>query len=771
MFHPNTISLCNGFICLLLAGLAWNPFVRAPRSFGGPSRRHRLLTAYGATGGLTCWLSPASVVFEWPALAWVGYGLGVTVLVLAVLTARATTAGGRGRGILILGHGLALAVPYGGFGPLITGGDWWAWQLAAAGAVLPGVGLLVCLRRCGIASATGESEDGGGLPRRPWVTLAILMVIFAAAVLTSDWFARREEARLRANLLDLAFDYQKSLEQTEVALLGNGPANVENPAYRHLKKHLAALRGSTPAIRFIYLIELEGEVVRFLVDSEDPGSPEESLPGDVLANPSWDLREVFLSGRPLVEGPLTDEWGTWVSALIPVDSGGGAPVVMGLDLDATRFSAAIENERAKGAILGMIMFLAALAVWKLRDCFGAAADGRGDVSGQARFLRWGTALTITGLGVALTIMVHLGAVRLAREDAEGAVRYQALLHSRALSDRYNELMRELSATARFIEGSKEVERDEFHVFVHPILKTTSAFQAIEWVPLVARQDKDILEGQGRRDGFGTYRITERYPDGTLRPVGDRPEYFPVLFLEPFKGNEAALGYDLGSDPQRQEALNAAREARSPVMTAPIRLVQDRMDEPGALVFLPVHRAAEAGELRGFVLGAFRLENLIGSSLSSLGTRGLQVEVRDITDAETGKCIFGKGSAGRGDGSLAAGQVVRLGRRDWLVSVAANEDFPPVAEVAGKVRILFLGAVITGLLVCVVWFVLDGRLRAERLIRERTAELLEARLRLQLALDRAHPGVIPQKEPEKDLGDPNAGLKVEPRGEPVDLASS
>ncbi|MBU2499887.1 CHASE domain-containing protein [bacterium] len=741
MFHANTISLCNGFICLLLAGLAWSPFVRAPRSGdGGAGRRQRLLMAYGTAGGLMCWLSPVSQVYEWPVLTWVGYGLGGMVLVLAALTARAATAGGRVRRILILGHGLAIAAPYGGFGSLIAGGSQGAWQLAAAGAALPGLGLLVCLRRCGLAAARSGKDEGGCLSRRPWGALAILVVIIAGTVLTSDWMARREEGRQRANLLDLAFDYQKSLEQEEVARLGRGPADENDPAYRHLKKHLSILRGFTPAIRFIYLIELEGEVVRFLVDSENPGSPDESLPGDVLADPTRELREVFLSGRPLVEGPLTDEWGTWVSALIPVDSGGGAPVVMGLDLDAARYRAAIEKERAKGTVLGMILLLAALAVWKLRNCFGAATDEGVDDSGQARFLRRGAVLTITGLGVALTMMVHLGAVRLAQEDAEAAVRYQARLHSRALSDRYNELMRELFATARFIEGSKEVERDEFHVFVHPILKTTSAFQAIEWIPRVGREEKDLLEEQGRRDGFGAYRITERFPDGTLRPAGDRPEYYPVHYLEPFKGNEAALGYDLGSDPQRLEALLAAREARAPVMTAPIRLVQDRQDEPGALVFMPVHRAEGAGELRGFVLGAFRLGNLIGTSLSSLETRGLQVDVRDITDAESGVRIFDRGTAGIGDESLTAGQVVRVGGRDWLVSVAANEDFPPVAEMTGKVRILFLGLVITGLLVCVVWIVLNGRLRAERLVRERTAELLDARMRLQLALEGSRQGI-------------------------------
>ena len=46
--------------------------------------------------------------------------------------------------------------------------------------------------------------------------------------------------------------------------------------------------------------------VRFLADSEPPGSADESPPGQVFEEASDVLLGVFLSGQPAVEGPVSD---------------------------------------------------------------------------------------------------------------------------------------------------------------------------------------------------------------------------------------------------------------------------------------------------------------------------------------------------------------------------------------------------------------------------------------------------------------------------------
>ena len=73
------------------------------------------------------------------------------------------------------------------------------------------------------------------------------------------------------------------------------------------------------------------------------------------------------------------------------------------------------------------------------------------------------------------------------------------------------------------------------------------------------------------------------------PADFREEYFPVYYVEPYQGNEAALGFDLASNPVRLEALNKSRDSGQGVATARITLVQESEDQFGFLVFRPIYR--------------------------------------------------------------------------------------------------------------------------------------------------------------------------------------
>ena len=52
---------------------------------------------------------------------------------------------------------------------------------------------------------------------------------------------------------------------------------------------------------------------------------------------------------------------------------------------------------------------------------------------------------------------------------------------------------------------------------------------------------------------------EGFPDYTVRPEGERAEYTPILYLEPFdERNQRAFGYDMFSEPVRRAAMERAR---------------------------------------------------------------------------------------------------------------------------------------------------------------------------------------------------------------------
>ena len=85
-------------------------------------------------------------------------------------------------------------------------------------------------------------------------------------------------------------------------------------------------------------------------------------------------------------------------------------------------------------------------------------------------------------------------------------------------------------------------------------------QALEWIPRVRAADRAAAENAAR-SVFPDCRFAERNAAPQAVTAVVREEYFPVYYVESSHGNEPALGFDLGSDPVRREALRRAECTR------------------------------------------------------------------------------------------------------------------------------------------------------------------------------------------------------------------
>ena len=143
-----------------------------------------------------------------------------------------------------------------------------------------------------------------------------------------------------------------------------------------------------------------------------------------------------------------------------------------------------------------------------------------------------------------------------------------------------------AATLRSIRGlfnaSATVDRDDFHAFVES-LEVAHMVQALEWIPRVPHAARSEYEEAARRGGFPVFEFTERASHGDMVRAGDREEYFPVYYVEPYAGNEPAIGFDLGSNATRLVALDRARASGRAVATARITLVQETGEQYGFLI--------------------------------------------------------------------------------------------------------------------------------------------------------------------------------------------
>jgi PAS domain S-box-containing protein len=221
-----------------------------------------------------------------------------------------------------------------------------------------------------------------------------------------------------------------------------------------------------------------------------------------------------------------------------------------------------------------------------------------------------------------------------------------------------ELAGQIGATVDLGQHAVEGLAGAFAAFQFPTLGKFNALadrlaafglgiQALEWIPRVREAERAAAESDYSAQWNRQFSIFERV-DGKPQPVSSRPDYYPVAYVTPLKGNEGALGYDLSSNPTRNEALKEAARVGRPVATAGVRLVQN--SAMGILLFAPVYEndASPApniprGEIKGFALGVFSVPDLVNVALRSEGEREFNFRLIDETDPRSPTTLAASGS--------------------------------------------------------------------------------------------------------------------------------
>ena len=206
----------------------------------------------------------------------------------------------------------------------------------------------------------------------------------------------------------------------------------------------------------------------------------------------------------------------------------------------------------------------------------------------------------------------------------------------------------LTGIRSFFEGSSHVNREEFKTYTRPILDNYKFIQALEWIPRVPAAQRKIFEENTRNKGFPDFVITERTLPGKLKKAEPRPEYFPVLYLEPMKGNEKALGYDLGSNSTRSETLKLSRDSGQPVATEKVNLVQEEQHDVGILIFVPLYEEGvipktvteRREKLQGFILGVYRTKKMVQNILAPMTEAGVNLVIFQGKEISEKNKLFG-----------------------------------------------------------------------------------------------------------------------------------
>ena len=291
---------------------------------------------------------------------------------------------------------------------------------------------------------------------------------------------------------------------------------------------------------------------------------------------------------------------------------------------------------------------------------------------------------------------------------DAGARVEARLHQ------YEQVL--LDARGLF-QANASVSRKQFADFVSSVEvgKRHPGIQGIGFALVVPAAELEQHHGQIRREGFPEYRV---------RPEGQRALYTSIIYLEPFaERNLRAFGYDMFSEPVRQEAMRRAMDSGDPALSGKVQLVQetDQAIQAGFLLYVPVYRNGRATltvedrrrNLMGWVYAPFRMNDLMAGVLGEQG-QDLDIEIYDGTQASPENRMFDSHPEVKADHPPAAFQARRelaVGHHLWTMKIRALPAFATRLGPGKAGTILNFGILVSLLLTLLTWSLVRSRDRA------------------------------------------------------------
>jgi CHASE1-domain containing sensor protein len=269
---------------------------------------------------------------------------------------------------------------------------------------------------------------------------------------------------------------------------------------------------------------------------------------------------------------------------------------------------------------------------------GGTRKGGGDTRalpvnhpGKRKSIWWGyfPVYLVTLLGVMITLYAFREITNWERQRVEAFFRDASGNRILVVKREIKHMLGTVEDIASFFDASKEVSRREFRKFVEPAIRRHGRIKALGWIPRVAAKDKTAFIAEARKS-FPPFQIREKDLQGTnARPEG-RAEYYPILYVQPYKKNKQLLGLDVAEDPTIFSLLLRAGKTGEMQVSSRIPLVEEGVERSGFMVSVPVYykdeteaetdsgavKNADPAQIRGFAFGVFQVGDIVELALES-----------------------------------------------------------------------------------------------------------------------------------------------------------
>ena len=236
----------------------------------------------------------------------------------------------------------------------------------------------------------------------------------------------------------------------------------------------------------------------------------------------------------------------------------------------------------------------------------------------------------------------------------------------------------LRAGTGLFAASESVEANEFEQFVRQIEleKNYPGVLGIGFSRRFSPQQKGDVIAEMHRQHINDFHVW---------PEDSRSEYNAILYLQPANDlNRNAIGFDMGTEEVRRQAMDAARDSGKPTASGRVRLVQERnlsVQQEGFLIYMPVYRnnalvnsIAERREaLIGFVYSPYRVGDFL-AQITAEKNNDVSFLVYDGTELNAANLLSPPSNEPSNEPLFTDRKQLKIADRIWTLTYATKPSF-------------------------------------------------------------------------------------------------
>ena len=345
-----------------------------------------------------------------------------------------------------------------------------------------------------------------------------------------------------------------------------------------------------------------------------------------------------------------------------------------------------------------------------------------------------TPLTVLATTSVLFVSVTLTTLFFSQNSFENAT----ALAKREIKVVENNLHRQLNSSllhiqtlASFIQNTPQINREQFDTYVAKLIRHQPGIKAMSWNPLIQSKDTDTFEQQ-----LSDIYHKPMYIKGI--PLLDDDPLVVVKFISPELGNQAAIGFNVYSNPKRKSVLSNQKLHHQPMATPIIQLVQSEKSEPGYLLFAPVyglkpHLTPEPAsyeqnndvhkmQLLGYATGVFLVQQMIERAFNPVRSDMFFFELyeagqKNVFSANTGQSELSLDN----DPTLVSLSFDLVGQI-WQMNLTINNEFLSHYQSRLGVMLFILQLVLVSFIMLLILFMNNRQRVLDTKVSDRTKDL-------------------------------------------------